>query len=94
VKILRCDPVPVLSVADDLQELMFRLKIFCVAVGDGTAVLLSGALLWITSTFPSPWRRAAQALACGKVSADANLRASSFRFMGGLVAASVSGFLC
>ena len=42
VKILRCDPV--LSVAGDLQELMFRLKIFCVAVGDGTAVLLSGAL--------------------------------------------------
>ena len=44
VKILRCDSVPVLSFAGDLQELMFRLKIFCVAVGDGTAVLLSGVL--------------------------------------------------
>ena len=39
VNILRCDPVPVLSVFGDLQELMLRLKIFCAAVGDGTAVL-------------------------------------------------------
>ena len=93
VKILRCDPVPVLSVAGDLQELMLRLKVFCAAVGDGTAVLLSGALLWITSTFPPPWRRVAQALACGKVSADANLRASSFRFMGAWVAAPANGFV-
>ena len=54
MKILRCDRVPVLSVAGDLQELMFRLKIFCVAVGDGTAVLLSGALSLDAGTFPPP----------------------------------------
>lgn len=54
VKILRCDPVLVLSVTGDLQELMLRLKIFCAAVGDGTAVLLSGALSLDAGTFPPP----------------------------------------
>lgn len=44
MKILRCDLDPVLIVADDLQELMLRLKVSCAAVGDGTAVLLFGAL--------------------------------------------------
>ena len=54
VKILRCDLVTVLSVAGDLQELMLCLKIFCVAVGDGTAVLSSGALSLDAGTFPPP----------------------------------------
>ena len=52
MKILRCDRVPVLSVAGDLQELMLRLKVFCATVGDGTAVLSSGALSLDACTFP------------------------------------------
>ena len=72
---------------------MLCLNIFCAAVGDGTAVLSSGLLSLNAGTFPPHWRRVTKASACGKVPADVNLRVSSFRFMGGLVTASVSGFV-
>jgi len=54
VKILRRDLDPVLNLHGELQELMLPLKIFCIAVGNGTAVLSSGSLSLDAGTFPPP----------------------------------------